>query len=65
MDLGSLLGLAIDADAGTVDAVNSSLLLIDEKTGSLQFYQASGKRMNKLKNVEIPPGSNVLPLAAD
>ena len=65
MDIDSLFGLAMDATAGTVDAVNLSLLLTDEKTGNLHFYQASGKRTKKSKNVEILSGSNVLPLAAD
>tara|TARA_B100000686_G_C16791688_1_gene979150 strand:- start:759 stop:2261 length:1503 start_codon:yes stop_codon:yes gene_type:complete len=56
MDIDNLLRLAMDTAAETVNSVNSSLLLVDEKSKNLRFYQASGKQTDALKNIEIPPG---------
>jgi Nif-specific regulatory protein len=59
MEIDDLLGLVIDTATETVGAKNSSLLLVDEKTGNLRFYQASGRKKNQLREIEIPTGTGL------
>ncbi len=56
LEIDHLLSLAIDTATETIGARNSSLLLVDDNSGHLQFYQASGQKKIQLKNFEIPPG---------
>ena len=43
-----------------VGVKNGALLLVqDEKTFKLQFYQASGKNMGQLKDIDLPPGVGI------
>jgi hypothetical protein len=56
LEIDQLLSLAIDTATETIGARNSSLLLVDDNFGYLQFYQASRLKKVQLKNFEIPPG---------
>ena len=50
----------MDAAKDIVGVKNGSLLLVqDEKTYKLQFYQASGKNMGQLKDIDLPPGVGI------
>mgnify|MGYP005645214499 FL=1 len=50
----------MDAAKDIVGVKNGSLLLVqDEKTFKLQFYQASGKNMGQLKEIDLPPGVGI------
>jgi Nif-specific regulatory protein len=55
-----LLAMVMDAAKDIVGVKNASLLLVqDEKTFKLQFYQASGKNMGQLKDIDLPPGVGI------
>ena len=56
LEIDHLLSLVIDTATATIGARNSSLLLVDDNSGNLKFYQASGQKIKQLKNFEIPPG---------
>lgn len=50
-----LLELAVQ----TVGARNAAILMLDEKSGGLSFYLASGDKSIELKEVDIPPGQGI------
>ncbi|QPJ60914.1 MAG: GAF domain-containing protein [Candidatus Nitronauta litoralis] len=50
-----LLELAVQ----TVGARNAAILMVDEKSGALSFYLASGDKSIELKEVDIPPGQGI------
>lgn len=55
-----LLAMVMDAAKDIVGVKNGSLLLVqDEKTHKLQFYQASGENMGQLKDIDLPPGVGI------
>ena len=59
-EVDELLAMVMDAAKDIVEAKNASLLLVqDEKTLKLQFYQASGKNMGELKEIDLPPGVGI------
>ncbi|MEC7640675.1 MAG: sigma-54-dependent Fis family transcriptional regulator [Nitrospinota bacterium] len=64
MEIDDLLSMVIDTAVEAVGAKNSSLLLLDEKTKNLQFYQASGRKRNQLKKIDIPSGTGLAGIAA-
>jgi Nif-specific regulatory protein len=51
-----LLSVVIGTATEMVGAKHSSLLMLDEHTQTLQFYQATGKKRDDLKQFELPPG---------
>ncbi len=60
MEIDELLSTVINTAAEIVGVRNASLLLVqDEKTKKLQYYQASGENMGQLKDIEIPPGVGI------
>lgn len=60
-----LLNIVLETAQVTVGALNASLLMLDEKTNKLQFYQASGEDTGQLKLVEIPQGVGLAGIVAD
>jgi transcriptional regulator with PAS, ATPase and Fis domain len=60
-----LLNIVLEAALVTVGALNASLLMLDEKTNKLQFYQASGEDTGQLKLVEIPQGVGLAGIVAE
>jgi transcriptional regulator with GAF, ATPase, and Fis domain len=55
-----LLAMVMNTAKDIVGVKNGSLLLVqDEKTCKLQFYQASGKNMGQLKDIDLPPGVGI------
>ena len=60
LEIDELLAMVMDAAKDIVGVKNGSLLLVqDEKTLKLQFYQASGENMGQLKNIDLPPGVGI------
>ncbi len=60
VEVDELLAMVMDAAKDIVGVKNGSLLLVqDEKTNKLQFYQASGKNMGQLKDIDLPPGVGI------
>ena len=60
MEVDELLGTVMETARAIVGAKNASLLLVqNEKTKKLQFYQAAGKNMGQLRDIEIPPGVGI------
>lgn len=60
LEVDELLAMVMDAAKDIVGVENGSLLLVqDEKTFKLQFYQASGKNMGQLKEIDLPPGVGI------
>ena len=60
LEIDELLAMVMDAAKDIVGVKNGSLLLVqDEKTLKLQFYQASGQNMGQLKNIDLPPGVGI------
>ena len=60
LEIDELLAIVMDAAKDIVGVKNGSLLLVqDEKTLKLQFYQASGENMGQLKNIDLPPGVGI------
>ena len=60
LEVDELLAMVMDAAKDIVGVKNGSLLLVqDEKTFKLQFYQASGKNMGQLKEIDLPPGVGI------
>ena len=60
LEVDELLAMVMDAAKDIVGVKNGSLLLVqDEKTYKLQFYQASGKNMGQLKDIDLPPGVGI------
>ena len=60
-----LLNIVLETAQVTVGALNASLLMLDEKTNKLQFYQASGEETGQLKLVEIPHGVGLAGIVAE
>jgi Nif-specific regulatory protein len=62
-----LLNVFLETSQVTVGAVYASLLMLDEKTNKLQFYQASGEEAEtgQLKRVEIPQGVGLAGIVAE
>ncbi len=60
MEIDELLSMVINSATEIVGAKHASLLLVqDEKTKKLQYYQSSGDQMGELKDIEIPPGVGI------
>ena len=60
VEVDELLAMVMDAAKDIVGVKNGSLLLIqDQKTLKLQFYQASGKNTGQLKDIDLPPGVGI------
>lgn len=60
VEVDELLSMVMNAAKDIVGVKNGSLLLVqDEKTLKLQFYQASGKNMGQLKDIDLPPGVGI------
>ena len=60
MEVDELLAMVMDAAKDIVGVKNGSLLLVqDEKTFKMQFYQASGKNMGQLLDIDLPPGVGI------
>ena len=60
LEVDELLAMVMNAAKDIVGVKNGSLLLVqDEKTYKLQFYQASGKNMGQLKDIDLPPGVGI------
>ena len=60
LEVDELLAMVMNAAKDIVGVKNGSLLLVqDEKTYKLQFYQASGKNTGQLKDIDLPPGVGI------
>lgn len=60
VEVDELLAMVMDAAKDIVGVKNGSLLLVqDEKTLKLQFYQASGENTGQLKDIDLPPGVGI------
>ena len=60
VEVDELLAMVMDAAKDIVGVKNGSLLLVqDEKTFKMQFYQASGKNMGQLLDIDLPPGVGI------
>jgi transcriptional regulator with GAF, ATPase, and Fis domain len=60
LEVDELLAMVLDTAKEIVGVKIGSLLLVqDEKTFKLQFYQASGKNMGELKEIDLPPGVGI------
>ncbi|MCH7624167.1 MAG: GAF domain-containing protein, partial [Nitrospinae bacterium] len=60
MEIDELLSMVINTAAEIVGTKYASLLLLqDEKTKKLQYYQSSGDHMGELKDIKIPPGVGI------
>ena len=60
LEVDELLPMVMNAAKDIVGVKNGSLLLVqDEKTFKLQFYQAFGKNMGQLKDIDLPPGVGI------
>ena len=60
-----LLNLVLETAQFTVGARHVSLLLLDQRSNKLQFYQASGAGTGQLKLVEIPQGVGLAGIVAE
>lgn len=59
-EVDELLAMVMDTAKDIVGAKNGSLLLVqDEKTLKLQFYQAFGKNIGQLKEIDLPSGVGI------
>ncbi|PIQ97208.1 MAG: Fis family transcriptional regulator [Nitrospinae bacterium CG11_big_fil_rev_8_21_14_0_20_56_8] len=66
VEIDELLAMVIDTASSIVGTRNTSLLMVaDEKSKRLQFYQATGKYMGKLRDIDIPPGVGIAGLVAE
>ncbi len=60
MEVDELLSMVINTAAEIVGTQYASLLLVqDDKTKKLQYYQSSGDHLGELKDIEIPPGVGI------
>ena len=60
LEVDELLAMVMNTAKDIVGVKNGSLLLVqDEKTFKLQFYQAFGKNMGQLKDIDLPPGVGI------
>ncbi len=60
MEIDELLSMVINTAAEIVGTKYASLLLVqDETTKKLQYYQSSGNHLGELKDIEIPPGVGI------
>lgn len=60
MEVDELMSMVMDSAREITTAKNASLLMIEnEETMRLRFYQASGKHRGQLKDIEIPPGVGI------
>ena len=57
--------LLLELAMQTVGAENASILMVDERTGNLGFYLASGEESMKLKAVDIPAGMGIAGAAVE
>ena len=64
LEIDELLSMVIDTATEAVGAKNSSLLLVDDNTKNLKFYQASGCKLSELKDFEVPLGTGLAGIAA-
>jgi len=55
-EVDDLLSVVLESAVEAVGAKNASLLMLDQDSNMLQFYQASGESPKQLKQVEIPKG---------
>ncbi len=60
-----LMKLLLETAKDIIGAKNSSLLLWDDKSQALQFFQASGKGGMELTKFDIPPGKGFAGIVAD
>ena len=60
-----LMKILLDTAGDIIGAKNSSLLLWDDKSQALQFFQASGKGGLELAKIDIPPGKGFAGIVAD
>lgn len=60
-----LMNLALETARDMVKAKNSSLLMWDERSKALQFYQATGKGGGELTQFDIPPGKGFAGIVAE
>ncbi|MCF8721927.1 sigma-54 interaction domain-containing protein [Nitrospina gracilis] len=63
-EVDALLKISLETGLDVVGCRNASLLMLNEKTGTLQFYQASGEGSDKLKMVELPLGVGIAGIVA-
>ncbi|MGP0566235.1 MULTISPECIES: sigma-54 interaction domain-containing protein [unclassified Nitrospina] len=63
-EVDALLKISLETGLDVVGCRNASLLMLNEKTGTLQFYQASGEGTDKLKMVELPLGVGIAGIVA-
>jgi transcriptional regulator with GAF, ATPase, and Fis domain len=60
MEIDELLSMVINTAAEIVGTKYASLLLVqDDTTKKLQYYQSSGNHLGELKDIEIPPGVGI------
>ena len=55
-EVDDLLSVVLESAVEAIGAKNASLLMLDQDSNMLQFYQASGESPKQLKQVEIPKG---------
>lgn len=60
-----LLKVVMETAQASVRARFASLLMLDDKSNKLQFYQASGEGTSQLKLVEIPQGVGLAGIVAE
>ncbi|CAI2716910.1 sigma-54 interaction domain-containing protein [Nitrospina watsonii] len=63
-EVDALLKISLETGLDVVGCRNASLLMFNEQTKTLQFYQASGEDTDKLKMVELPLGVGIAGLVA-
>ncbi|MBI4384661.1 MAG: sigma-54-dependent Fis family transcriptional regulator [Nitrospinae bacterium] len=64
-EIDSLLNVVMEMAAKIVEAKNAALLMLDEKTNKLKFFQASGDKGEQLRQFEIPPGVGLAGIAVE
>ena len=64
-EVDELLNVVLETALQVVGVKNASLLMLDEKTNNLQFYQASGPASNRLTVVDIPQGVGLAGIVAN
>lgn len=63
-EVDELLKVTLETAIDVVGCRNASMLMMDDKTKTLQFYQASGPGTEKLKTVQLPLGVGIAGLVA-
>lgn len=64
-EIDELLNVVINTATEMVGAKHASLLMLDEQTHGLRFYQASGNKGEELRQFEIPTGVGLAGIAAE